>query len=141
MPQFTAERINFLCHVFLLTSCLCFPSSTPTPPPTPRRPSPGRLPHPVCLHLCPLNPAHMGRRASALFLSAHPSACFHSCVLCLCNLCSRRRGQLFPSHSVPFFLLCFFQSTHKESKKFPTSTEETAVHLGLCENTVFSLSR
>lgn len=41
MPQFTEERINFLCHVCLLTSCLCFPSSTPTPPltlpVTPRR--------------------------------------------------------------------------------------------------------
>lgn len=60
---------------------------------------------------------------------------FIPCVLCLCNLCSRRRGQLFPSHSVPFFFLYFFESTHKESRKFPTSTEETAVRLGLCKNT------
>lgn len=114
-----------------------FPLTIPVPP---VGLSPGREPRPFCLHLCPLNPAHMGQCDSTLFLSDHPSSCFHSCVLCLRNLCSCNAGRLFPSHLF-FLLLSFFDSTHEEFEKFLTPTKETAVHLALSENTVFLLSR
>lgn len=101
-----ARRIDFPCLPTRFLSLFPLPhprnfAGPPAPPclPPPVSSQPGR---------------RAGRRASALLLSAHPSACFHPRVLCLCNLCSRRRGQLpftFPlTPSLSFFFYCIFPS-------------------------------